>query len=281
MDHLVPRRDGREVIGLAPETNPKGNIMIRNLKILGLGLVAVFALSAVTASAASAQVGTITSTGPVTLTGTQTGAKNENSLTAFGGVVTCANAKYTGHKTLTEAQTISGLKHEAVPNDTSKVTITPHYGSCITTQAGIEFPTTVDMNSCDFHFDLGVTIAANKYKVKAAEECVKKVPENPALETIKITVFANAAKHTANEPFCVIDITKQTERGETLAATDTLNGTIDITGTIEGIKADRESPTGSILCPKEETKTGILHIDATITGDNVGGAATTVSLSHT
>jgi hypothetical protein len=247
--------------------------MVRNLKVLGLGLVAVFALSAVTASAALAQNGLLTSTGPVKLTGTPTGAKNENSITKFGGVYTCANTKYTGNKILTQKQTEELKTHELLPNGSSSVTVTPHFGSCISTQAGIEFPTTIDMNGCDLEFDLGVTIAVNKYKVKATEEC-------PSTQTIKITVFANATKHAENVPFCVIDITKETNRGEALTATDTLNGTVDITGTIEGLKADRESPTGSILCPKEETKVGILHIDISITGDNAAGAATTISLSH-
>jgi hypothetical protein len=220
------------------------------------------------------ETGRITSTGPVKLTGAQTGAKNENSFTMFGGVTTCAAAKYTGNKVLTEAQTKEEKTHELLPSGSSNVTIVPSYGSCIMTQAGIEFPMTIDTNGCDFELDFGVTTAANKYKVKTTEEC-------PSTQTIKTTIFASAAKHTANEPFCVIDITKQTNRGEGLTATDTLNGSIDITGTVENIVMDRESPTGSILCPKEETKTGILHIDVTVTGDNVGGTATTISLSHT
>jgi len=248
--------------------------MVRNLKVLGVALAAVFALSAVTASAALAQVGTITSTGPVKLTGTLTGAKNENSFTAFGGVLSCATAKYTGNKILTQAQTEAGKTHELVPTDSSSVTVTPHYGSCILTQAGIEFPTTVDMNGCDFELDFGVTTGvANKYKVKTTEEC-------PSTQTIKTTIFENATKHAENKPFCVIDITKETNRGEGLTATDTLNGSIDITGTVEGLKMDRESPTGSFLCPKEETKTGIWHFDINVTGDNAAGAATTISLSH-
>jgi hypothetical protein len=45
------------------------------LKTLGLALVAVFALSAVAASAASAQQGKLTSDGPVTLTITETGVE--------------------------------------------------------------------------------------------------------------------------------------------------------------------------------------------------------------
>jgi hypothetical protein len=255
--------------------------MVRKLKVLGVALVAVFALSAVAASAALAQNGLLTSTGPVKLTGALTGAKNEDSLTVFGGVVTCANAKYTGSKILTDFQTnFEGKIHEPLPSGSSNVTIVPAYGSCITTQAGIEFPTTIDMNTCDFEFDLGTTIEANKYKIKATEECTKLVPEKPALETIKVTVFANSTKHVESKPFCVLDITKKTDRGEFITATDTLNGSIDITGTISFIKSDRESPTGSILCPKEETNLGVWHFDLSITGDNALGNATAVSLSH-
>ncbi len=55
--------------------------MIRNLKALGLTLAAVFAMSAIAASAASAQQGTLTSDGPVTLYGTETGPAGSNAIT--------------------------------------------------------------------------------------------------------------------------------------------------------------------------------------------------------
>jgi hypothetical protein len=247
--------------------------MIRNLKALGLGLVVVFALGAVAASAALAQNGLLTSNGPVKLTGAPTGEKNDNSITAFGGVVTCPNAKYTGFKILSQKQTEEGKTHELLPNGSSSGTIVPHFGTCITKVGAIEFLSTVDMNGCDFELDVGATIEANKYKLKATEEC-------PAANTIKITNFANATKHAENLPFCVEDITKKTDRGETFVATDTLNGSVDNTGTIENLEIQRESPTGSILCPKEETKTGIWHFDLNVTGDNSLGEKTTISLSH-
>ena len=47
--------------------------MIRNLKVLGLALVAVFAMSAMVASAASA--GVLTSDGPVKIKATETGSQ--------------------------------------------------------------------------------------------------------------------------------------------------------------------------------------------------------------
>lgn len=75
---------------------------MRNLKALGLAAVAVLAFSAVAASAASAQQGKLTSDGPVTLTGEDTGV---NFFKAFGSEVRCPDSKYTGHTVLTIKQT--------------------------------------------------------------------------------------------------------------------------------------------------------------------------------
>jgi hypothetical protein len=258
--------------------------MIRNLKALGLALVAVFALSAVVASAASAQVkpGTLTSTGPVTLIGTQTAPVGEedvtkkNFLSAFGGTTTCATAKYTGHKALTLLQTEDPetKKHELIPNDVSEITITPHYGVCNTKILASNFPTTVDMNGCDYTFDLKETTpGVDTYTVRATVIC-------PKDKHITITIFATAAKHTSNEPFCHVTITENAAGYLGLHATDTTNGKIDITGTVAGISADKKSPTGSILCPEETTNTAELTQDVTVEGKNEAGGATTISLSH-
>jgi hypothetical protein len=57
--------------------------MTRTLKFPGIVLGAIFAMSAVVASAASAQQGTIISDGSVTLTGSETG-DNKNHFKAFG-----------------------------------------------------------------------------------------------------------------------------------------------------------------------------------------------------
>jgi hypothetical protein len=248
--------------------------MIRNLKVLGLALVAVFALSAVAASAASAQVGTLTSTGPVTLDGVNTGEASANQLSAFGGTTQCPNVTYTGHKALTTKETEEGKIHEPIPNDSSKFTITPHYGVCTSKIGAASFPTTVDMNGCDYTFDLeGTTPGVDTYTVRATVVC-------PTGKHITITIFASAAKHTSNEPFCHITITENAAGYLGLHATDTTNGKIDITGTVTGISADKKSPTGSILCPEETTNTATLAQDVTVTGKNNAGEATSISLSH-
>jgi hypothetical protein len=93
-------------------------------------------------------------------------------------------------------------------------------------------------------------------------------------------VYATAAKHTANEPFCNMTLTQNAAGYLGLHATDTTNGKIDITGTITGISFDKKSPTGSILCPEETTAAAALSQGITIEGKNEGGTATSISLSH-
>jgi hypothetical protein len=248
-------------------TNPKGKTMTHKLKTLGLALAAVFAIGALAASAASAQNGIFTSDGPVTLIGTQTGGVNENAWTFFGKVDTCANATYTGHK-------VNVTPHEPIPNGATEITITPHYGTCVINTGA--FPTTTDMNGCDYDLKLTETTptVTDSYFVDFKVTC-------PVGKHIVTTLFTNAAGHTANSPFCHITITENLAGYTGLKAVDTTNGTIDLTGTIEGVEADKEVISGTttdvgILCPKETTKTGILHIDASFVSKN----GTQIALSH-
>jgi len=110
--------------------------MIRNLKILGMAVVAVLAMSAVVASAASAQLGTFTAHEyPATITGEQTGT---DVFTTVAGTVSCTHATYHG---------------EAAGPQTS-LTITPTYSGC---KAFGLFTATIDMNGCDYQFNRPTT----------------------------------------------------------------------------------------------------------------------------
>ena len=114
--------------------------MIRNIKALGLALVAVFAMSAVAASAAQAEkqaafwadgyTATIDTTG-----GTQT-------FVTGSGEVSCGEVHGKGE-----------LKEES----TSLTSTNVEFTNC--TADGF-FPATIDMNSCDFHFTAGTTTEA-------------------------------------------------------------------------------------------------------------------------
>jgi hypothetical protein len=245
-------------------SNRKEEKMIRKLRTLGLALMAVFAISVVAASAASAQNGIFTSDGPATLTGTLTGGANENAWTFFGKTDVCVLAAYTGHEV--------GSTTNGVPNGATEITLTPHYGTCAINNGA--FPTTTDMNGCDYIFALRATTAvADQYNLHTTIKC-------PAGKHIVTTMFTNAAGHTANTPFCHITITENAAGYAGLKATDTTNKVIDITGTIEGVSADKEiisstTPDTGILCPKETTNTGIFHIDMSL----VAGS-TQIGLSH-
>jgi hypothetical protein len=204
----------------------EGERMIDRFKALGLVLFAVLVLGGVAATAASASHGKLVSDGPVTLIAAQTGLPSANSIEAFGGDTTCANAIFTGHKW-------SVTPHTFIPSSSDLLTITPHYGSCSSVIAAGSFPTTVDMNGCDFEFWLGETTGTDQYAVLTTIVC-------PLNKHMTITVFASAAKHTANEPFCHTTITENAGGYVGLRMTDTTNGLADISGTMTGIFADKK-----------------------------------------
>ena len=242
--------------------------MIRNLKVLGLALAAVLALSAVVASAAMAQKtqGELTADGPVTLIGTQTGAATDNALTAFGGETQCPNATYTGHE-------YNVTPHEPIDATTNAgkttVTITPHYGSC----TALGFPATIDMNGCDYVFHIEKTNVNGGYDVKSTVPC-------PSGQHITLTIFISSTKHTENKPFCHITITENAAGYAGLEVKTTTGGHLGITGTATGITADKKSTAGSILCPEETTNTASLKQDVTVTGKNNLGQDTALSLTE-
>lgn len=235
--------------------------MARNFRALGLALVAVFALSAVAAQAALGQ-GKLTSDGPVTLVGTQTGGTGANAFTVVGVKTECANAIYTGHQVVT-------TPHQFISSGTSSLTITPHYGICISQN----LPSTIDMNGCDYVFHLGSTTGNGGYAINFTIVC-------PSGNHITKTIFTSAHNHTTNKPFCHITITENAAGYAGLEAKNTTGGHIGIIGTASNIMAHKKSPTGSILCPEEATNTASLHMDLTVTGRNSVTQDTSISLSH-
>jgi hypothetical protein len=111
--------------------------MIRNLKVLGLAMVAVLAMSAMVASAASAHEFKSESSS-TTLTGEQVG---EHVFTAEGNEVKCTAAKFTGTQSGTEAD---------------EVQVHPTYGAAAKEGATCKFSAltaTVNTGSCDYRFD--------------------------------------------------------------------------------------------------------------------------------
>jgi hypothetical protein len=114
--------------------------MTRNLKALGLALVAVFAMSAVLAAGAQAS-GTLTvdvdGGENADLTGEQVAHNGvpHHSWIMFFAALTCTNVSFNG----------------TTSDDDTELTITPNYGGCTLNTRSV----TTTMNGCDYEFKGG------------------------------------------------------------------------------------------------------------------------------
>ena len=238
--------------------------MIRNLKTLGLALVAVFAFSAMAATAASAQQGELTSDGPVTLTISETGALGSNKLVAFGNETTCLGSTYTGHK-------YNVTPHELIPPGATTATITPHYkqltaeGKINCKAAGL--PATVTTNGCDFVFHVGGAVGGDTttFTVTADVVC-------PAGKKIEVEAYTGegegilACRVTVGSVDSTGKAVNQGLSGPHLKHTNTGGADdIDISGIFKNVHAERHAG----LCGgASTTNVGEFFIDATVTGHN-------------
>ena len=100
--------------------------MIRNLKVLGLALGAVFAFAAISASSAMAETTTVASftagAYPATTTGTQDGANHKFSFLGGAAILECTSSHFDGVGTDT--------------GPTTSATYTPTYSGCNTKLPG-------------------------------------------------------------------------------------------------------------------------------------------------
>jgi hypothetical protein len=206
----------------------KGKSMTRNLKALGLALVAVFATTAVLASAAQAQIKVTTGISPAWLTGEQVITAPHHFTVENGGPkVACQTADF--------AATVNS-------GDTS-VTVVPKYEKCHAIIGTETFKVTVTMNDCDYLFHGGVEVSSTTFKegeidlvcpvAKEVEVHIYKKPteEIEELCTLKVAPFTNNKAPLGNE-------FHNEGTGSTNDLTVTTNLTFNITRT------------GSLLCGK-------------------------------
>ncbi|HVY96877.1 MAG TPA: hypothetical protein VHA54_07950 [Solirubrobacterales bacterium] len=176
--------------------------MTRNLKALGLALVAVFALSAVVASAATAapKLTPEPEEYPVTVKASQSGT---NVFELEGGRKTeCANFTLEG--------TIKN-KEEA---EKSELNLFPTSSECTTTILGNKDPSTITWNGCWFRFTISEAaagaIAAEGWQWTGTLlhlEC-------PVGAVQELHVYSSAANHLANTPLCTYHSVAQTPGGD-------------------------------------------------------------------
>jgi len=213
--------------------------MTRNLKALGLALVAVFAMSAMAASAAQAESTAYLTAGsaekPVTIEGVQTTA---NVFGRSGRTVTCETANFAGG---------------TVEGSVTELTVVPEYANCHSVVLGTKFPATVTMNSCDYQFT--GTKVGSAYTVRSDLECSKDGDQ------VEIHVYSNA-EHTS--VLCTIDIPEQTNL-DTITLTNSSGVTPDDVNAdinVGGITSTETNP--GLLCGPTETSSSTLTGGATL-----------------
>jgi hypothetical protein len=239
--------------------------MIRNLKVLGLALAAVFAMSLAVASAASA-TGTITGS-PSTVKATATDTLGEKSTLKFNAnqEITCHGHYYIGNVDETEEPE----EHGWLDLPATEITVTPEYENCTPFVNGSKVGfATVTMNGCDFDIAIGATTedeTGHHWATTSQLTC----PENKVAE---IHVYSNEA-HTTT--ICTYKFKAQKEKVAAIVR-NVGDGTITLGGTVEGITAEREG----ILCGgKAETSTATLDIHAIASATDAGENPVEVEIS--
>ncbi len=239
--------------------------MIRNLKALGLALVAVFALSAMAASAAQA-------TGPEFWTGTGNTFEHGTVRATFDTGKQVFTSKPLGAKV--RCDEVHGSATLAAPSNELTAENLAFTGNCLTASV---FPTTVNTNGCHFTFTVENTHEGSKtvYDGKVHLVCPSGGPES-----ITVTVFeAGTEPPHEGTPICTIHIPGgQTFGGITYHNIETAGGRMHVTveaktgavihstynGSLcEGKSSTEDSFEGSFIA-SAENKAGE-PIDATIT----------------
>lgn len=213
--------------------------MIRNLKALGLALVAVLALGAITASSALAAFeaeGT-----PVRVTRS---ANNTQEFTYNEGVVT-------------KCTTVGGSGEQAI-SPSEDFRFNPTLSGCTFPAFGATAE--VSMNGCGYTF----TSAMGSTSMSTHIAC-------PEGQSIDITV------KTFGSTLCDLHIAPQTPGG-TIAASNVGSGTtreFKISLNVNGISGTR---TGSSLCGPATSTTGTYSGEVNLTGETTGPAPAHVGI---
>jgi hypothetical protein len=223
--------------------------MIRNLKALGLAFVAVFALSAMTASAASATDLFRSSSTPVTLTGEQEFTAGVGDIfTTTAGAIECLSAKYHG---------------TVATSPVSEVVVKPTYTSCSLAEI---IPAKVDFGSCTYKFTIDEPAGATTGSVHL--ECPN------AGEEVTVTAGVNDAGVGTNK--CTIHIPPQTVGGikyTNVGASDpTKEITVDVNAS--GITYKETAGTGTGACVTSTLQHTATYVGkALVTGEQDTGSA--------
>ena len=239
-----------------------------HLKALGLALVAVFALSAVAASAASAnpalftaEVGAGETAG---IDGGQTSAFG-NTFSIGGKPWSCEEAALVG-----EALTAGPASTEA--------TLTPQYRNCHVIIAGLTFPITITVNGCHYKFNATKETTDTEgnptpFSADLTIEC------NNAGEQIEIHVYASKAKHEADEPLCTYDIKPQGPINNHIQLTNNAGGPNDVVAHITNLPVVLHNTKPSTICSNETEPVSLYNGEDTLRATDEQGSLVNASVS--
>lgn len=218
--------------------------MIRNLKVLGLALVAMLALGATMASgafAASFHSDTSTTT---TLKGTATG---DHVFDAAGSTITCTGAEFNGSQSGSTA---------------ADVTMTAKYSGCSVSILGFKISANVDMGNCAY------TFFANG-KVSVVDSSLGNCDSDKI--TYRVSNFLGECDVEVGESGNS-ELTGVTYTGTTTGSS------ITVTPNVTGIDG---TATGG-LCPESGAFTNGQYTSGStsVTGTAPGGAATQIWVTH-
>jgi hypothetical protein len=214
--------------------------MMRSIKILGITLLAVFVIAALTVSTASAD-GLTSEASSVRLTGSQI-AENNNVLTTTAGTTKCKAATYTAASVATPATT---------------VTVTPKYTEC--NVMGFSSHEPIDMNGCDYLLHVPATTEAGTGSADIV--C-------PAGKEITITAISvGTLKCTTHIP-PQAGLSKMTYTNIGAGTTQEIELDLEV----EGISESHTKGTGLGACTAGSAATGKLTGAAKFTGEEAGTA---------
>lgn len=205
---------------------------MRNLKVLGVALLAMFSLSAMLASAASADDQVTAEEYPATLTGSR--HSGTDTLVTTAGNISCTTANY--HGTLAKASTT--------------VTVTPSYSGC----TAFGFPAVIDMNGCDYELHM---TAGEGTEAGATVLC-------PAGQEITVTAIS------AGTTKCTVHVKPQTVGGDVKITNTGSGSTRELTLHLNftNIHYTHTEGTGLGKCPSGTGAAGTITALATVTGEN-------------
>ena len=241
--------------------------MVRNLKILSLALVAVFAMSALVASAASAKkaywFNSDTNAADWTkLSGSQIVA-TPDTFVVDAGTLSCTTVTYSGSTSATTTNTI---------------TLTPTYAGC--TLKPLPGTMTFHTNGCSYDFQAdgqttnGDGTVNGKFDTNTTIVCPTTTsPSHVTHEIVVTVVLAGVSK-------CTIHIEEQ-NLGTGLVLTNETNGSAvkDLRAHISfsNIKYTQTAGTGEGKCATTATTSNGVHTGgATIEGKNTGNTPTSI-----